>query len=135
MKQSLIAIGSGGLFGKGWGMSSQKFGFLPQAMSDSIFAILGEETGIIGCSVLVFLFLLFLWFGVKIAKSSNDKFSQLTALGITFWITIQALFNIAANLGIAPLAGIPLPFFSYGGSHLVTELLGVGILLNISKNG
>ena len=135
MTQSLIAIGSGGLFGKGWGMSSQKFGFLPQSMSDSIFAVLGEETGIVGCLFLVVLFLLFLWFGVKIAKSSNNKFSQLTALGITFWITIQAFLNIAANLGIAPMTGIPLPFFSYGGSHLVTELIGVGILLNISKNG
>ena len=134
-KQSLIAIGSGGIFGKGWGMSIQKFGFLPQAMSDSIFAILGEETGIVGCLFLVFLFLSFLWLGVKIAKSSNDKFSQLTALGITFWITIQAFLNISANLGIVPLAGIPLPFFSYGGSHLVIELIGVGILLNISKNG
>lgn len=135
MKQSLIAIGSGGFFGKGWGMSSQKFGFLPQAMSDSIFAILGEETGIIGCLFLVSLFALFLWLGVKIARASNDKFSQLTALGITFWLVTQAFLNIAANLGIVPLVGIPLPFFSYGGSHLVTELLGVGILLNISKNG
>ena len=134
MKQSLIAIGSGGFFGKGWGMSSQKFGFLPQAMSDSIFAILGEETGIVGSLFLVFLFLFFLWLGVKIAKSSNDKFSQLTAIGITFWLVIQAFLNIAANLGIAPMAGIPLPFFSYGGSHLVTELIGIGILLNISKN-
>ncbi|MDO8739968.1 MAG: putative lipid II flippase FtsW [Candidatus Woesearchaeota archaeon] len=133
MKQSLIAIGSGGFFGKGWGMSVQKFEFLPAAMSDSIFSILGEETGIVGCLFLVILFMLFLWLGVKIAKSSNDKFGQLTAIGITFWIVIQAFFNIAANLGIAPLAGIPLPFFSYGGSHLVTELIGVGILLNISK--
>lgn len=135
MKQSLIAIGSGGFFGKGWGMSIQKFGFLPQAMSDSIFAILGEELGIIGCLFLVTLFIFFLGLGVKIAKSSNNKFYQLTALGITFWITIQAFLNIAANLGMVPLAGIPLPFFSYGGSHLVTELVGVGILLNISKNG
>src|SRR3989344_2157846 len=134
MKQSLIAIGSGGFFGKGWGMSVQKFDFLPQAMSDSIFAILGEETGIIGCLFVVALFIYFLWLGVKIAKSSNNKFSQLSALGITFWITIQALLNIAANLSIVPLSGIPLPFFSYGGSHLITELIGVGILLNISKN-
>mgnify|MGYP001583836226 CR=1 FL=1 len=134
VKQSIIAIGSGGLWGKGWGMSSQKFGFLPNAMSDSIFAVLGEETGIIGTLFLVILFLFFLWLGVKIAKSSNDRFSQLTALGITFWITIQAFFNIAANLSMVPLVGIPLPFFSYGGSHLVAELIGVGILLNISKN-
>ena len=104
-------------------------------MSDSIFAILGEETGIIGCLFVVALFIYFLWLGVKIAKSSNNKFSQLSALGITFWITIQALLNIAANLSIVPLSGIPLPFFSYGGSHLITELIGVGILLNISKNG
>ncbi len=135
IRQSLIAIGSGGFFGKGWGMSVQKFGFLPQAMGDSIFAILGEETGIVGCLFLVFLFLCFLWLGIKIAKSSNDQFAKLTAMGITFWITIQAFLNIAANLGIAPMTGIPLPFFSYGGSHLVIELVGVGILLNISKNG
>ncbi|MBI3631757.1 MAG: cell division protein FtsW [Candidatus Staskawiczbacteria bacterium] len=133
IKQSLIAIGSGGFFGKGWGMSVQKFGFLPQAMGDSIFSILGEETGIIGCLFVIALFSFFLFLGVKIAKSSNDKFAQLTAIGITFWISIQAFFNIAANLGIAPLAGIPLPFFSYGGSHLITELIGVGMLLNISK--
>ena len=135
IKQSLIAIGSGGFFGKGWGASVQKFGFLPQAMGDSIFSILGEETGIVGSLFLVFLFLYFLWLGIKIIKSSNDKFAQLTAMGITFWITIQAFLNIAANLGIAPMTGIPLPFFSYGGSHLVAELIGVGILLNISKNG
>ncbi|MBI2050119.1 MAG: putative lipid II flippase FtsW [Candidatus Staskawiczbacteria bacterium] len=134
VKQSLIAIGSGGFFGKGWGMSSQKFGFLPQAMSDSLFAIWGEETGIIGSLLLVVLFSFFLLLGVKIAKSSRDSFSQLTAFGITFWIIIQTFLNIAANLGILPLAGIPLPFFSYGGSHLVVELIGVGILLNISKN-
>lgn len=132
--QSLIAIGSGGIFGKGWGMSSQKFGFLPQAMSDSIFAVLGEETGIIGASIVVILFLWFLWRGLKIAKSATEKFAQLSALGITFWITIQAFLNIASNTGLAPLAGIPLPFFSYGGSHLVAELIGVGLLLNISKN-
>lgn len=135
VKQSLIAIGSGGFFGKGWGMSVQKFGFLPEAMGDSIFAILGEETGIIGSLVLIALFTFFLWLGVKIAKSSNNKFTQLTAAGITLWITIQAFFNIAANLGIVPMTGVPLPFFSYGGSHLVAELIGAGILLNISKNG
>lgn len=135
MKQSLIAIGSGGLFGKGLGMSSQKFGFLPQAMTDSVFAILGEETGIIGCAIFIFLFLFFLWQGFKIAKNSTDKFSQFTALGIVFWITLQAFINISSSIGVFPLSGIPLPFFSYGGSHLMTELIGVGLLLNISKNG
>lgn len=134
IKQSLIAIGSGGIFGKGLGMSSQKFGFLPQAMTDSVFAIIGEEIGIIGCTILVLLFVLFLWLGFKIAKESHDKFAQLTAVGITFFITLQAFINIASSIGIFPLGGIPLPFFSYGGSHLMTELIGIGLLLNISKN-
>ncbi|MCX6723543.1 MAG: putative peptidoglycan glycosyltransferase FtsW, partial [Candidatus Staskawiczbacteria bacterium] len=132
--QSLISLGSGGVFGKGLGMSAQKFGFLPQAMSDSIFAIIGEEIGAIGCIALVVAFLLFFWLGLQIAKNSNDRFSKMVAVGIIFWITFQAFINIASTAGIFPLAGIPLPFFSYGGSHLVVELIGVGLLLNISKN-
>lgn len=135
LKQSLIAIGSGGVFGKGLGMSTQKFGFLPQAMSDSIFAILGEETGIIGCVALVVLLLVFLWIGFNIARHSTDTFSKLTAVGITTWIVFQAFINIASTMGFFPLSGIPLPFFSYGGSHVIAEMIGVGILLNISKNG
>jgi cell division protein FtsW len=134
LRQSLISLGSGGIFGKGLGMSTQKFGYLPQAMSDSIFAIIGEELGIIGCVVLVALFILFFWLGIKIAKNTNDKFSKMTAIGIVFWITLQAFVNMASVAGIFPLAGIPLPFFSYGGSHMVVELIGVGLLLNISKN-
>lgn len=135
VKQSMIAIGSGGIFGKGLGMSIQKFGFLPQAMSDSIFAILGEEAGIIGSVVLVLAFVLFFYLGLKIASSANDSFSRLTAIGITFWISSQAFMNIASAIGLFPLSGIPLPFFSYGGSHIIAELIGVGLLLNISKNG
>lgn len=134
LRQSLISLGSGGLFGKGLGMSTQKFGYLPQAMSDSIFAIVGEELGIIGCVVLISLFLWFFWLGIRIAKSSSDRFFKLTAMGITFWLTLQALINISSAAGIFPIAGIPLPFFSYGGSHLAAELFGVGLLLNISKN-
>lgn len=132
--QSLIAIGSGGIFGKGIGMSSQKFGFIPQAMTDSIFPIIGEETGLIGCLILIGLFLFFFWRGIKIAQSAPDKFSQLAALGITFWIVLQTFINIASSVGVWPLAGIPLPFFSYGGSHLLTEMAAIGLLLNISKN-
>lgn len=135
LNQSLIAIGSGGFWGKGLGMSVQKFGFLPQAMSDSVFAIFAEETGIFGCAILIGLFILFAWLGFKIAKNSNDRFSKLTAIGITFWIVFQAFINISSVAGIFPLSGIPLPFFSYGGSHLITELIGVGLLLNISKTG
>lgn len=134
LRQSLISLGSGGIFGKGLGMSTQKFGFLPQAMSDSIFAIIGEELGIIGCVGLIALFILFFWLGIRISKKSSDRFAKLTAMGIVFWITLQAFINIASVIGIFPLTGIPLPFFSYGGSHLVVEMIGVGLLLNISKN-
>ena len=134
LRQSLISLGSGGVFGRGLGMSTQKFGFLPEVMSDSIFAIVGEELGIIGCVAFIVAFILFLWLGIKIAKKSNDKFAKMTAIGIVVWITLQAFINIASVAGIFPLTGIPLPFLSYGGSHLAVELIGVGLLLNISKN-
>lgn len=135
LKQSLIAMGSGGIFGKGLGMSTQKFGFLPQAMSDSIFAVFGEETGIVGSFVLILLFLIFLWLGFKIANSATDRFSRLTVVGITTWITMQAFVNMASAMGLFPLSGIPLPFFSYGGSHIISEIIGVGLILNVSKSG
>jgi len=134
LKQALIAIGSGGILGLGLGMSRQKFGFLPQSMSDTIFAIFAEEMGFIGAFVLISLFLIFLWRGIKIARGSPDKFAQLTALGISSWIVLQAFINVGAMIRILPPTGIPLPFISYGGSHLVAELIGVGILLNISKS-
>ncbi len=133
LRQSLISLGSGGIFGKGLGMSTQKFGYLPQAMSDSVFAIIGEELGIIGCVAVIILFALFFWQGVRMAKTTNDRFSKLAAVGIVFWITLQAFINISSSAGVFPLAGIPLPFFSYGSSHLVAELIGAGLLLNISK--
>jgi len=135
VKQSIIAIGSGGWFGKGLGMSTQKFGFLPEAMSDSMFAILGEETGIFGSIILISLFVGFIWLAFKIAKSATDTFSKLTAAGISTWIVFQAFINIASAIGLFPLSGIPLPFFSYGGSHVIAELIGVGLILNISRNG
>jgi len=134
IKQALIAIGSGGIFGLGLGTSGQRLGFLPQSMADSIFAIMAEETGFVGGLILIALFLVFLWRGFKIGKSSQNKFSQLLAVGISSWIVIQAFINIGSMVGILPLTGIPLPFISYGGSALVSELIGVGILLNISKN-
>lgn len=134
IKQSLIAVGSGGIFGLGLGMSLQKFGFLPQSMTDSIFAVFSEETGFLGALILILLFLTLLWRGFRISKESNDKFVKLTALGITSWFCLQALANIGAMIGILPLAGIPFPFFSYGGSHLAAEMAGLGVLLNISKH-
>jgi len=133
IKQALITVGSGGIFGLGLDMSSQKFGFLPQTMSDSIFAIFSEETGFIGSAILILIFLFFLWRTIRIAKISKDKFSQLLVVGISSWICLQAFINIGSMIGILPLTGIPLPFISYGGSHMVVELIGVGILLNISK--
>ena len=133
LKQALIAIGSGGLYGRGLGFSSQKFGFLPHSMSDSTFAIIAEELGFLGCIVLIFLFLTFLWVGLMIVKRSDDKFCQLTALGITFWIVLQGFVNISSMIGLLPLTGIPLPFISYGGSHIVAELIAMGILLNIAR--
>jgi len=132
-KQSLIAIGSGKILGQGIGMSRQKFGFLPLPASDSIFAIFAEETGFLGSIIFILLFLVFLWRGVKISKQSPEVFLQLVSLGITFWIVFQAFLNISGLLGIIPLSGTPLSFISYGGSHLIAELIGVGLLLNISR--
>jgi len=133
LKQSLIAIGSGGIFGIGLGMSGQKFGFLPHPMSDSVFAIISEETGFIGSLVLISLFLVLAWRGFKISKKSQSTFAHLVSFGISSWIIIQSLINMGSMIGVLPLTGIPLPFLSYGGSHLVVELIGIGILLNISK--
>jgi len=134
IKQAIIAVGSGGIFGQGLGMSSLRFGFLPHSMSDAIFAIFAEEAGFVGAAILILLFLIFLWRGFKIAKISQDKFSQLSALGITAWICLQGFINIASMIEILPLSGTPLPFISYGGSALISELIGVGILLNISRS-
>lgn len=133
INQALISVGSGQILGVGLGMSRQKFGFLPQSISDSIFAIFAEETGFLGCSILIFLFLLFFWRGLKIAKEAKSEFQRLLSLGIIFWIISQTFINISSMIKILPLMGVPLPFVSYGGSALVAELIGVGILLNVSK--
>jgi cell division protein FtsW len=134
LKQSLIAVGSGGIRGLGMGLSRQRFGFLPGVMSDSVFSIFAEETGFIGCFVLILLFIIFLIRGFEIAQKCDDKFLQLTALGIVSWIVIQAFVNIGAMISLVPLTGIPLPFISYGGSAIIAEFIGLGILLNISKH-
>lgn len=133
IKQALIAVGSGGIWGRGLGTSALRFIFLPQPMADSIFAIFSEEIGFIGSVVLILLFLIFAWQGFKIAKKSRNGFYKFSAVGISSWITLQALINIGAMVGVLPLTGIPLPFISYGGSAMIAELIGVGILLNISK--
>lgn len=133
INQALLAIGSGGLFGLGLGHSRQKFNYLPEPVGDSIFAIICEEIGLIGAAVLIFLFLIFAMRGLKIAKNAPDMFGRLVAIGITSWIIFQALINISAISGLIPLTGVTLPFVSYGGTSLIFSMIGVGILLNISK--
>lgn len=133
IRQILLALGSGGIFGAGLGQSRQKYLFLPEAATDSIFAIIAEEVGFIGSVVLIFLFAAFVYRGLTIAKDSPDKFSQILALGLTVWIGGQAFLNIASMVALTPLTGIPLPFFSYGGSSLVMILMAAGILLSISR--
>ena len=133
INQALLAIGSGGIFGVGLGHSMQKFNYLPEPVGDSIFAIIGEELGMIGCVILVLFFLFFAMTGLKIAKNAPDKFSQLVAVGITTWITFQAFINISAISGLIPLTGIPLPFISYGGTSIIFLMAGIGVMLNISK--
>jgi len=132
-KQALITVGSGGISGLGLGMSLQKSGFLPQPMADSIFAIFAEETGFVGSAILVLLFLIFFWRGLEISKRAQNQFQQLMALGISSWIILQSFLHIGSMIALLPLTGIPLPFISYGASHLIVELIGIGILLNISK--
>jgi len=132
-RQALIAIGSGGLWGLGFGNSIQKYNYLPDPMSDSIFAVIAEEMGFIRTSVILLALGFFVWRAYQISQKAPDDFSKLLALGITTWFATQILVNIAAMLGALPLTGIPLPFISYGGSALIVNLAAVGILLNISK--
>jgi cell division protein FtsW len=133
INQSLIALGSGSIFGVGLGNSIQKYSYLPEANTDFIFSIIGEEFGLIGTLFIVTLFILFAFFGIKIALKAKDYLGRLIAIGITSLITIQALTNIAVTIGAVPVTGMTLPFISMGGSSLVTMMIGVGILLNISK--
>lgn len=134
VSQALLAIGSGGVFGLGLGHSRQKFNYLPEPVTDSIFAIFSEEWGFVGAVFVLSLFVFLAWRGFTIAKYASDEFGKLVAIGITIWITAQAFINIAAISGLIPLTGIPLPFISYGGTSLVFLMAGVGILLNISRH-
>lgn len=133
MTQALVAIGSGGLFGVGLGYSHQKFNYLPEPVTDSIFAIFGEEFGFVGTTVLISLFVFLALRGIRIAKNAPDRFGELLGIGIVSWIIIQAFVNISAITGLIPLTGVPLPFVSYGGTSLAVLLSAIGILLNISR--
>jgi len=132
--QSLIAVGSGGPNGLGFAQGKQKMLFLPFAHSDFIFAVVGEELGLVGTLAIIFVFALFLWRGIRTALLAPDRFGMLLSLGIVTSIVVQALFNISVVLSLVPTKGIPLPFISYGGSSLVPTLAAVGILLNVSQH-
>lgn len=132
--QSLYAIGSGGLFGVGLGNSTQKYMYIPEPHNDFIFAIWAEELGFIGAMFVVLLFGVFIWRGIAIAIKAPDMFGTLLAVGITSLVGVQAILNIAIVSATFPVTGIPLPFFSYGGTALIILLCSCGVLLNISKN-
>ena len=132
--QSLIGLGSGGITGLGLGGGRQKWGGLPNAHTDFIFSVVGEELGLIGAVLLLGLFFLLAWYGLRAATRSPDRFGSLMAVGITIWITAQAVINVGAVIGVLPVTGIPLPFVSYGGSSLLITMAAMGILLNIASH-
>lgn len=131
--QSLVGIGSGRLFGLGLGAGREKWGLLPNPHTDFIFSVIGEETGLLGTILVIGLFVLLGWLGLKAARNAPDRFGTLLAVGITFWIVSQAVINIGAVIDILPVTGIPLPFVSFGGSSLVITLVAAGILMNIAS--
>ncbi|KEI13147.1 stage V sporulation protein E [Clostridium novyi B str. ATCC 27606] len=131
--QSLLALGSGGIMGMGLGQSRQKCYYIPEPHNDFIFSIIGEELGMIGCLVIISLFIVFIFRGIKVAAQARDIFGTVLATGITGVIAVQAIINIAVVTGSMPVTGVPLPFISYGGSSLVFNLIAMGVLLNISR--
>ena len=133
IKQSLIAFGEGGVTGVGLGAGRAKWHFLPNAHTDFVFSIIGEELGLIGCLAVLALFVAFATFGIAIALRAPDRFGMLLAAGITVWVTAQAAINIGGVTGLLPVSGIPLPFVSFGGSSLVITMLASGILANVGR--
>jgi len=131
--QALMALGSGGIFGMGLGQGVQKTGYLPAPHTDSIFAVIGQETGLLGCLVVLALLVLITYRGFRIALESTEGFASLLAFGLTTWTAVQALLNVGVVTGLVPFTGVALPFISFGGSATVTSLAGVGLLLSISR--
>jgi cell division protein FtsW len=134
INQALLAIGTGGIWGLGYGQSLQKRSLLPEPIGDSIFAVMAEEMGFIRISILLACFLFFAYKGYRIAMQAPDTFGRLVAAGVTSWIVLQALINIGGIIALIPLTGIPLPFISYGSTALALNLAGIGVVLNISKH-
>ena len=134
INQALLAIGSGGFFGLGYGLSRQKFAYLPEVVGDSIFAVIAEEMGFVIAVGLLALFVAFVWRGLKIAAASADSYSKYLCVGIISWIAIQAFVNIGSMTSILPMTGVTLPFVSYGGTSLAVGLCGVGVILSVSRH-
>ena len=132
--QSIIAIGTGGVFGRGLMAGVQKLFYLPYPHTDFIYSVIGEELGLAGTTVVLACFCVIAWRGLRTAMRAPDRFGAFLALGVTAMITVQALFNISVTLGLLPTKGIPLPFVSFGGSSLLVSLIGMGILLNVSQH-
>ena len=132
--QSIIAVGAGGLFGRGLMAGVQKLFYLPEPHTDFIYAVIGEELGLAGTTVVLLCFVVIAWRGLRIAMHAPDRFGSFLAIGLTMMIAVQAFFNISVVLGLVPTKGIPLPFVSAGGSSLLISLLGMGILLNVSQH-
>jgi cell division protein FtsW len=132
--QSLVALGTGGLWGVGLGASRARWSFLPNAHTDFIFSIIGEETGLAGSLMVVLLFVALTAAGTLIAHRATDRFGRLTAIGITTWLVVQALVNIGGVVGVLPITGVPLPFISIGGSALLTEMAAVGVLISVARH-
>lgn len=133
ISQVLIALGSGGLIGLGIGQSRQKFAYIPEVTTDSIFSVIGEEFGFIGCLFLISLFSVLIFLLFKIIEQAPDKFGKLLATGFTIWLGAQIIVNLSSMVSLLPLTGVPLPFISYGGSALIVNLVSIGILINISR--
>lgn len=133
IQQSKRTIGSGQITGKGYGQSIQKFTYLPEPVGDSIFAVIGEEFGFIGSTIVLLLFLAFALRGIRIASRSRDEFGKLVTMGIVFFITTQSLLNIASSLGLFPFTGLPLSFISHGGTSLLITGVAIGIIFNVSR--
>ena len=133
--QSLIGVASGGVSGSGLGASRAKWGFLPEAHTDFVFAIIGEELGLIGSLVVVGIFAAMIICGLRIAARASDTFGAMLAIGVTAWFAIQAFVNVGAVLGLLPITGVPLPFVSFGGSSLLATMLAAGVLVNVAIHG
>ncbi|MBI4769244.1 MAG: cell division protein FtsW [Chloroflexi bacterium] len=134
VQQAIIAFINGGLFGRGLGESHQKFQALPTPHTDSVFAVVGEELGLVGCLLLIALFALLVWRGAKIAAAAKDGLGTILAAGVTVWIALEAIINIGVIVAALPFAGNALPFISFGGSSLVVTLAGIGLLLSVSRH-